>query len=62
METYTLDALKDNIKRDDYKHQGSLPNDFSCTIASRQQALKAICTFKNEYLLDFINVEEIESL
>ncbi|MBQ9663399.1 MAG: DUF1016 family protein, partial [Oscillospiraceae bacterium] len=58
-EHLTVDALKESIARDDYHHQGSLPNNFMRTISAGQQALKAVSTFKDEYLLDFINVEEL---
>jgi len=51
--------LEESIARDDYHHQGNLPNNFIRTISASQQALKAISTFKDEYLLDFINVEEL---
>ena len=37
-----------------------MPNNFVQTIPSRQQALRAISTFKDEYLLDYINVEELD--
>ena len=47
------------IVRDDYRHQGRLPNNFPKTLSSAGQALRAIATFKDEYLLDFINVEEL---
>lgn len=58
-EQYTVDALKRAIKQDAYHHQGQLPNNFSQALGSSQQALRAITMFKDEYLLDFINVEEI---
>ena len=48
---YTVEALKASIARDDYHHQGSLPNNFMKTISSGQQALKAVSVFKDEYLL-----------
>lgn len=51
--------MEESIARDDYHHQGNLPNNFIRTISASQQALKAISTFKDEYLLDFINVEEL---
>jgi predicted nuclease of restriction endonuclease-like (RecB) superfamily len=38
-----------------------MPNNFMQTIPQRRQALKAIEMFKDEYLLDFINVEELGS-
>ena len=37
-----------------------MSNNFVQTIPSRQQALRAISTFKDEYLLDYINVEELD--
>lgn len=59
-EHLTVDALEASISADDYHHQGSLPNNFMQTISASQQALKAISTFKDEYLLDYINVEELD--
>ena len=55
-QNYTVEELKQSIARDDYRHQGSLPNNFMRTISAGQQALKAISTFKDEYMLDYINV------
>ena len=37
----------------------SIPNNFSQTLPSKKLARKAVEMFKDEYLLDFINVEEI---
>ena len=59
-EHFTVEALQNSIASDDYHHQGSLPNNFMRTISAGQQALKAISTFKDEYLLDYINVEELD--
>ena len=56
---YTVDGLKVSIARDDYHHQGSLPNNFLQTLPAAEQALRAVSTFKDEYLLDYINVEEL---
>ena len=53
-------TLRNYLKADLYHHQGCLPNNFTQTISNPQQALKAIHTFKDEYLLDFINVEELD--
>ena len=55
----SLDGLKESIAHDDYQHQGSLPNNFLQTIPTAEQAFRAINTFKDEYLLDYINVEEL---
>lgn len=51
--------LRAYLKAKVYDHQGSLPNNFAGTIQDSRQSLKAIEMFKDEYLLDFINVEEL---
>lgn len=53
-------ALRARLKEDLYHHKGELPNNFVATIAGDGQYLKAIQTFKDEYLLDFINTEELD--
>lgn len=52
-------TLRDYLKADLYNHRGTLPNNFARTLPDAKQALKAVCSFKDEYLLDFINVEEL---
>ena len=51
--------LRDMLKSDLFHHQGYLPNNFSTTMQNTKNALQAIGMFKDEYLLDFINVEEL---
>ena len=52
--------LRDYLKADLYNQRGLLPNNFTSTMPSTTQALKAVCAFKEEYLLDFINVEQLD--
>ena len=55
---YTLrNILKAGIPKPD----GVAPNNFIQTMPSTQQAMKAIRMFKDEYLLDYINVEDIDA-
>lgn len=54
-------TLRDYLKADLYNHRGILTNNFTTTMPSTKQALKAVNTFKDEYLLDFINVEELDT-
>ena len=54
-----MTALKRSIRADDFHRQGAAPNNFLSALSKSQQALRAIATFKDEYLLDFINVEEL---
>ena len=58
-ESLSVRALQKAIQLDEYKHRGAMPNNFVQTLSASQQALKAIGMFKDEYLLDFINVEEL---
>ena len=59
-EKYSLEQLKRSIAANDFEHQGNLSNNFSSTLSPAVKAFKAINTFKDEYLLDYINVEEID--
>ena len=54
-------TLRDYLKADLYNHRGTLPNNFTTTIPNAKQALKAVNTFRDEYLLDFINIEELDA-
>lgn len=47
------------MKDDLFSHRGNLPNNFKKTIPNKLQAYRAISMFKDEYLLDFINTEEL---
>jgi predicted nuclease of restriction endonuclease-like (RecB) superfamily len=51
--------LRDRLKANLYQTQGDAANNFLQTL-STSQARKAVGMFKDEYLLDFINVEEID--
>ena len=53
-------TLRDYLKADLYHHRGALPNNFAQTLPDTKQAIKAICSFKDDYLLDFINIEELD--
>ena len=54
---YTLRA---RLKADLFHHQSVMPNNFMTTIPDKRLAMKTLKMFKDEYLLDFINVEEID--
>lgn len=47
------------IREDSFHHQSQIPNNFSRTMSDAAAARKAVMMFKDEYLLNFINVEEI---
>lgn len=56
----TVDDLERLIKSDVYKHRDTLPNNFLQTIPNKQMALRTLNMFKDSYLLDYINVEDID--
>ena len=54
-----VEDLEQLIDDDLFHHQGQIPNNFKKNLPSQLQAYRAISMFKDEYLLDFINVEEL---
>lgn len=56
----TVDDLGRLIKSDAYNHRETLPNNFLQTIPDKQMALRTLKMFKDSYLLDYINVEDID--
>ena len=52
-------TLRTHLEADDFHHQGVMPNNFAQTLPDARQSLRAIEMFKDQYLLDFINVEEL---
>lgn len=58
-ELLSVDKLIALIKAVDYEHSGTMPSNFVKTLTNASMARKAVMMFKDEYLLDFINVEQI---
>jgi predicted nuclease of restriction endonuclease-like (RecB) superfamily len=58
-EHLSVEQLKKMINDKDFENRATIPNNFPQTISNSSLARKAIMMFKDEYLLDFINVEEI---
>lgn len=54
-----VDKLTSLIKAGGFAHCDKIPSNFPKTISDASLARKAVMMFKDEYLLDFINVEEI---
>ena len=52
-------VLEKLIKDDAFSHQDFMPSNFAQTLPNSTMARKAVMMFKDEYLLDFINVEQI---
>ena len=59
-ERWSKTLLKTRLQEDFFNHKGTLPSNFSNTIPDKNQYLKTIRMFKDEYFLDFINTEELD--
>jgi len=57
-EFWSVESLKYHLANDDYEKYGALPNNFTLTIPEAKQAARAVQSFKDEYLLDFVNIED----
>lgn len=56
-EFWSVEKLKYNLKSNLYAKKGKLPNNFNTTISNTDLQRKALLSFKDEYLLDYINIE-----
>ncbi len=57
-EFWSLSTLKNHLNNQTFKKNGALPHNFSKTITNNEIRQKALQSFKDEYLLDFINIED----
>lgn len=55
----SVEDLQKRIAEDVFHNQGQMPNNFVATIPEYKQAFRAIQMFKDEYLLDYLNVEQL---
>lgn len=55
---WSVDTLKHHLKSNLYQKEGLLPNNFTQTLTDNDLRAKALQAFKDEYLLDFINIED----
>ena len=56
-EFWSVENLKYHLKSDLYGKRGTMPNNFKTTITDKEFQRKALLSFKDEYLVDFINIE-----
>lgn len=58
-ENLPVESLKHLIKQQAYEHKEKVPNNFVQTLSNSSLARKAVMMFKDSYMLEFINTEEI---
>jgi len=56
-EFWSKETLRYHLKANLYAERGKLPTNFKATISDKDFQRKAMLSFKDEYLLDFVNVE-----
>lgn len=56
-EFWSVEKLKYSLNEKLFFEQGKQPNNFAITISDADLRRKALLTFKDEYLLDYINIE-----
>jgi len=54
---WNVESLRYHLKSKLYSKQGKMPNNFRTTIKDKNLQQKAMMSFKDEYLLDYINIE-----
>ena len=57
---WKVETLKEHLRADLYNKRGTMTSNFAQTLPNVKQALKAVAMFKDEYFLDYINVEQID--
>jgi predicted nuclease of restriction endonuclease-like (RecB) superfamily len=57
-EFWTVDTLKSYLRSDLYVKTGAMPSNFLQVLPDTAQANRAIRAFREEYFLDFINIED----
>lgn len=58
---WTVEQLRQHLRADDYHHIGALPNNFAKTLSPMTLATKAVRSFRDEYLLELVNLDNVDA-
>ena len=58
---WTVEQLQQHLRADDYHHIGALPNNFAKTLSPMALATKAVRSFRDEYLLELVNLDNVDA-
>jgi predicted nuclease of restriction endonuclease-like (RecB) superfamily len=58
---WTHETLLSHLHTDDYHHIGTLPNNFDKTLSPMALATRAVRSFRDEYLLDLVNLDNVDA-
>lgn len=59
--SWTVEQLQQHLRADDYHHIGALPNNFGKTLSPMALATKAVRSFRDEYLLELVNIDNVDA-
>ncbi len=59
-EFWSVASLKNHLSADEFSSYGRMPNNFTLTIPDEKNAAIAARSFKDEYLLDFLDIKETD--
>lgn len=59
---WTVTELLAHLGAQDYRHFGALPNNFAKTISPMAQATRAVRSFRDEYLLELVNLDNVDAI
>ena len=59
---WTVEQLQQHLRADDYHHIGALPNNFAKTLSPMALATKAVRSFRDEYLLELVNLDNVDAV
>lgn len=60
-EMWSVELLQSHLQAEDFKHIGALPNNFAKTLSPMSLATAAVRSFKDEYLLDLVNLDNVDA-
>lgn len=60
-EIWSHSDLLQHLRADDYHHIGTLPNNFEKTLSPMLLASKAVKSFRDEYLLELVNLDNVDA-
>jgi len=58
---WSVEQLQQHLRADDYHHIGALPNNFEKTLSPMAQATRAVRSFRDEYLLELVNLDNVDA-
>ena len=61
-EHWNVQQLESHLRADDYHHIGALPNNFGKTLSPMALATKAVRSFRDEYLLELVNLDNVDAV